>query len=198
MLKGQKVVMTTLRSITAGRSHGKKIWRVFDVTTGGMGAGTDTVDIDASTACTVHRAAQQGSGMLLLDFTKEGVSGSMTMPGKTTPVGVKFSGPIVSDNAGIDVALCTLPLGNGYRATLNMFDSSIWKVRPMSVAVTGRETISVGAGSLDAYVVDVKPGDGGPGTLKYWIAAGDLRLIRNDSEIPESMGGGTVTTEASK
>jgi dipeptidyl aminopeptidase/acylaminoacyl peptidase len=197
-MMGQKMVMTTLRSITAGRAHGKKIWRVVDVTTGGMGAGTDTVDIDASTACTLHRAAQQGPGMLLLDFTPEGVRGSMNMPGKPIPVDVKFSGRIVSDNAGIDVAVCTLPLKEGYRSTVDMFDSSIWKVRPMTVAVTGREKISTEAGSFDAFVVDVKPADGGSGNLKYWITVTAPRIVRNDSEIPASMGGGIVTIELAK
>jgi dipeptidyl aminopeptidase/acylaminoacyl peptidase len=197
-MMGQKTVMTTLRSITAARSRGKKIWRVVDVTTGGMGAGSDTVDLDASSACTMHRAARQGPGLLLLDFSAEGVKGSMTMSGKQTPVDVKFSGQLVSDNAGIDVALCTLPLREGYRSTVNMFDSSIWKVRPMTVAVTGKEKISTEAGSFDSFVVEVRPADGGKGTLKYWITVGTPRIVRNDSEIPESMGGGIVTTELAK
>lgn len=197
-MMGQKMVMTTVRSVAAARARGKKIWRVVDVTSGGMGAGTDTVDIDASTACTLHRAALQGPGILLLDFTPEGVRGSMNMPGKPIPVDVKFSGPLVSDNAGIDVAVCTLPLKEGYRATLNMFDSSIWKVRPMILAVTGREKITTEAGSFDAFVVDVKPAEGGSGNLKYWITVTAPRIVRNDSEIPESMGGGIVTTELAK
>ncbi|HEX7573880.1 MAG TPA: alpha/beta fold hydrolase [Bacteroidota bacterium] len=197
-MMGQKMVMTTVRSVAAARSQGKKIWRVVDVTTGGMGAGTDTVDIDASTACTLHRAALQGPGMLLLDFTPEGVRGSMNMPGKMTPVDVKFSGPLVSDNAGIDIALCTLPLKEGYRATVNMFDSAIWKVRTMTLAVTGREKIRTDAGSFDVFVLDVKPEDGGSGNLRYWITVTAPRIVRNDSDIPESMGGGIVTTELAK
>ncbi len=197
-MKGQKMVMTTVRSVAAAQSRGKKIWRVVDVTSGGIGAGTDTVDIDASTACTLHRAALQGPGMLLLDFTPEGVTGSMNMPGKPTPIDVKFSGPLVSDNAGIDVAVCTLPLREGYRATLNMFDSSIWTVRTMTLSVAGREKIKTEAGSFDAFVVDVKPADGGSGNLKYWITVTAPRIVRNDSEIPASMGGGIVTTELAK
>jgi dienelactone hydrolase len=198
MMMGQKMVVSTLRTITASHLNGKKIWRVVDVTTGGMGAGTDTVDIDAVTVCTVRRAAVQGPGLLSLDFGPDGVNGSMNYTGKIKPVEVKFPGALVSDNAGIDVALCTLPLKAGYRATLNMFDTSFFEVKPMTVAVTGREKVSTEAGSFDAFVVDVKPSDGGKGSLKYWIAAGSGRMVRNDSEIPESMGGGTVTTEVAK
>jgi hypothetical protein len=79
-----------------------------------------------------------------------------------------------------------------------MFDSSIWKVRPMTLAVTGREKVTTEAGSFDAFVVDVKPSDGGSGNLKYWITATSPRIVRNDSEIPESMGGGIITTELAK
>jgi hypothetical protein len=79
-----------------------------------------------------------------------------------------------------------------------MFDSSIWKVRPMTLSVTGREKITTEAGSFDAFVVDVKPADGGSGNLKYWITVTAPRIVRNDSEIPESMGGGFITTELAK
>jgi hypothetical protein len=195
---GENNVVTTVRTISAARVHGKKIWRVADVTTGGKAAGTDTVDIDASTSCTLHRVAHQGSGILDLDFGPEGVSGGMQYSRKLTPVEVRFSGQLVSDNAGIDVALCTLPLRTGYRSTLNMFDTSIWKVRLMNVSVTGKEKITTGAGAFDTFVVEVRPADGGNGNLKYWIANGPTRIIRNDSEIPPSMGGGTVTTEIAK
>ena len=189
--------MTTQRTITAAQYRGKKIWRVADVTTG-MGAGTDTVDIDAATAWTLHRSAQQGPGVLSLEFTPQGVTGSMQMPGKPLPVDVKFAGGLVCDNAGIDVALSTLPLREGYVATLNMFDTSVWKVKPMTVAVIRKEKVTTPAGAFQAYVIDVKPVDGGGGTLKYWITVGKPRMVKNESEIPESMGGGIVKTELAK
>jgi hypothetical protein len=40
--------------------------------------------------------------------------------------------------------------------------------------------------------------DGGSGNLKYWITTASPRIVRNNSEIPESMGGGIVTTELAK
>lgn len=197
-MMGQKMLMATTRTITSARLKGKKIWRVADVTTG-MGAGTDTVDVDASTAYTLRRGAQQGTGYLHLEFTGKGVTGGMETPGKPTPVDVPFDGGLVSDNGGVDVAVCTLPLKPGYRAMLNMFDTSIWKVRPMSLVVTGKEKLHTGAGTFDTYVVEVNPDDGGSGSLKYWISAGAKpRMIRNESAIPQSMGGGVVTTELVK
>jgi hypothetical protein len=68
----------------------------------------------------------------------------------------------------------------------------------MTLAVTGREKIKTEAGSFDAFVLDVKPEDGGSGNLKYWITVTTPRIVRNDSEIPASMGGGIVTTELAK
>ena len=197
-MQGQKMVMNTVRTIAAFTRGGRKAWRVVDVTTGAMGGGADTVDIDAVTVLTLHRSAQQGPGVLELDFTPQGISGGMEMRGKHIPVEVRFTGPVVSDNAGIDVALCTLPLRDGYRATLMMFDSSIWKVREMTVAVTGKSRVTTPAGAFDALVVDVKPKDGGAGKQTYWITPGKQRIVRNDAEIPPSMGGGIVTTELAK
>ena len=197
-MKGQKMVMTTVRKISSATRDGRRAWRVADVTTGAIGKGTDTVDIDAATGLTLHRSAQQGNGFLELEFTPEGIYGGMARNGKQVPVQVQYAGPVVSDNAGIDVAICTLPLGEGYRTLLTMFDSSNWKVREMGVAVTGKEKVTTPAGTFDALVVDVKPRDGGGGKQTYWITPGSRRIVRNVAEIPPSMGGGIVTTELAK
>jgi len=195
---GEKVVMTTVRTIAAATLRGRKAWRVVDVTTGGMSGGTDTVDIDAATLCALRRSARQGIGSLGLEFTAQGISGGMQMKNKIRPVEVRFPGLVVSDNAGIDVAICTLPLAQGYRATVNMFDSSVWEVRQMLIAVAGSERVTTPAGTFDALVVNVTPRDGGPGKQTYWITAGKQQFVRNSAAIPPSMGGGIVTTELSR
>ncbi|HTR99688.1 MAG TPA: alpha/beta fold hydrolase [Bacteroidota bacterium] len=197
-MQGKKMVMATTRTISAVTRKGRKAWRVADATTGAMGASTDTVDIDAATGLTLHRTARQAGGTLELDFTPGGIYGAMEMGGKEVPVEVHFPGPVVSDNAGIDVALCTLPLREGYRALLTMFDSSNWRVREMAIAVAGKERVTTPAGSYDALKVAVTPRDGGAGQQTYWITPGKLRIVRNDAEIPASMGGGIVTTELAK
>jgi len=195
---GQKMTMLTSRTIAAANQGGKNVWRIVDATSGAMGSATDTVDIDAASLLTVRRAAKQGPGGIVLDFAPGGVKGKVSGSGTDIPIDEKSSGPVVSDGPGLEVPLCTLPLVEGYKATVNMFDFGSRKVRLMALAVTGRENVTTAAGSFEAFVVDAKPMDGESGALRFWISRETPRVVKSESEIPASMGGGIVTTELTK
>ncbi len=186
---GQKMTMVTSRTIAAVNQGGKEVWRIVDATSGAMGSATDTVDIDAASLLTIRRAAKQGPGGMVLDFSPEGVKGRVSGPGMDTPIEAKSSGPVVSDGPGLEVPLCTLPLAEGYRATVNMFDFGSRKVRAMALAVSGTENVTTPAGSFDAFVVDAKPMDGESGAMKFWVSREKPRVVKSESEIPASMGG---------
>jgi len=66
-----------------------------------------------------------------------------------------------------------------------------------TLSVTGREKITTEAGLFDAFVVDVKPSDGGrePEVLDHFDGPADRQERLRD---PESMGGGIITTELAK
>jgi hypothetical protein len=195
---GQTMTMVTSRTIAAVNQGGKGIWRIVDATSGAMGSATDTVDLDAASLLTIHRAAQQGPGGMVLDFSTEGVKGKVSGPGMDMPIEAKSSGSAVSDGAGLEVPLCTLPLAEGYRSTINMFDFGTRKVRAMGLAVSRTENVTTPAGSFDAFVVEAKPMDGESGAMKFWVSRDTPRVVKSESEIPASMGGGIVTTELTK
>jgi dipeptidyl aminopeptidase/acylaminoacyl peptidase len=195
---GQKMTMLTLRTITAINQGGKEVWRIVDATSGAMGSATDTVDIDAASLVTIRRAVQQGSGGMVLDFSSGGVKGRVSGPGMDMPIEAKSPGPLVSDGAGLEVPLCTLPLAENYRATVNIFDFGSRKVRAMALAVSRTENVTIPAGSFAAFVVEARPTDGESGAMKFWVSRERPRVVKSESEIPASMGGGMVTTELTK
>jgi dipeptidyl aminopeptidase/acylaminoacyl peptidase len=192
---GQKFTMNTTRFVAAAAAAGKKIWRIVDISSGMMGAGTDTLDIDATSLAPLRRNAEQGGGGLQLVFAPEAITGMMSGGGMASPVDVKTKGLTLSDGAGVEIPLCALPLAQGYKASIQMFDLMGKKVRAMSVAVTGTEQVTTPAGTFDSYVLDVKPTDGESGAMKMWISVKEPRLVKSEAELPAAMGGGKVVTE---
>ena len=196
---GQKMTMTTVRRVAGALLNGKKVWRAIDVMSGAMGSAEDTVDMDASTLLTVRRAATQGPGGMWLEFAGERVRGKFVMQGKEIPCDEKGNGPVITDAAGLDVPLQTLPLVEGYRAGVNVFDPETRKIRQMNIVVTGRESVATEAGTFDSFVAEIRPLDGESGNMKYWITSGTpTRIVKTESHMPAAMGGGLITVERSR
>lgn len=195
---GQKISMNVTRTVAGGEYNGRKVWRIIDASTGMMGNSTDTLDIDAASLLSVRRMAEQGGGNLTLMFSADGVKGSMSGRGMAMPVDVKASGPVLSDGAGVEIPLATVALAEGYRASLQMFDLMGRKVRPMAVTVSGKERLSITAGTFDTFVVDLKPLDGEGGATTMWITVDDRLLVKSESDLPAAMGGGKAVTELAK
>ena len=196
---GQKMTMTVVRTLGRAELNGMKIWRAVDLVTGAMGSASDTVDMDGSTLLTVRRAATQGPGGMWLAFTSGEVKGKFVMQGKETPYDEKSSGTILSDGAGIDIPLLTLPLSQGYAAGVKVFDSETRKIREVNIVVTGKESVTTPAGAFDAIVAEVRPLDGEPGKMTYWISLGaPMRVVKTVSQMPAAMGGGLITAELTK
>jgi len=196
---GQNMTMTVLRTLGRAELNGTKIWRAVDLLTGAMGEAADTVDMDGSTLVSVRRAATQGPGGMWLNFAPGEVKGKFVMQGKEMPYDEKSAGTILSDGAGLDIPLVTLPLAQGYAAGVKLFDSQTRKIREMNIVVTGKESVSTPAGTFDAIVAEIHPLDGEPGKMTYWISTGaPVRVVKTESHMPPEMGGGLITAELTK
>jgi dienelactone hydrolase len=195
---GQKISMNTTRTITAITAQGAALWRIVDESSGMMGTALDTLDVDATTLAAIARGSAQGGSTVALRFTAGGVKGSMVARGTTLPVDVKTDGPVISDGAGIELAVAALPLAAGYRGSTAIFDLMARKVRPYTITVTGKEQATTSGGAVDAWVIDVKPTDGESGAMKFWVSVSAPQVVRSEMELPAQMGGGKVVTELVK
>jgi dienelactone hydrolase len=194
---GQKISMNTTRTVATAQYQGKKIWRIIDASSGMMGSSSDTVDIDAATLLSIRRAVDQGGGGASLTFSADGVKGSMSGRGMNIPVDVKATGQVISESAGLEIPVGTLPLAEGYRASVQVFDLMTRKVRPMAIGVAGKEKVTTPAGTFETMVVNVTPTDGESGASKMWYTA-DGSLVRSEADLPAAMGGGKAVTELVK
>jgi dipeptidyl aminopeptidase/acylaminoacyl peptidase len=196
--RGTSITMNTTRTVRPASVNNTKVWRVIDTSSGPMGGAADTVDLDAGTLLTVQRNATQGPARVLLSFGPTGVSGKIKTAMGEMPLDLKGSSPLVSDGAGFEVPLATLPLAEGYTARVNVFDMMSQKIRDMHISVSGKEKAATAGGEFESFVVDARPADGEGGAMKFWIATPSGTIVKSEMELPAAMGGGKAVTELAK
>jgi dipeptidyl aminopeptidase/acylaminoacyl peptidase len=197
-MMGKEISIPSTRSIAEASLDGRKIWRVIEESTSPMGAGVDTLDMDGTTLLPIRRAGNQGMATMWFKFSKEAVEGKIVAGPQEMPINAKLSGPVLPEGAGIEIPVGTLPLAEGYTATVDVFNTMKAKSRKMTVRVTGMEKVTVSAGTFDTYKVEVTPQDDEGGGSKLWIAHDDRRTVRTETQLSAEMGGGTMVAELTK
>jgi dienelactone hydrolase len=193
-MMGREITLNSTRTVAQSQSGGKKIWRVIEESTSPMGASSDTLDLDEKTLLPIRRSGKQGMATMAMTFTPELVEGKIIAGPQTIPVNAKLTGPVLSDGAGTEIPLCTLPLAAGYKASISTFDMMGGKAKTMMMKVATVENVTIGAGTFEAFKVELT-GEGGEGNSTLWVSKKDLRLIKKEAKLPAQMGGGTAVTE---
>jgi hypothetical protein len=194
-MMGKEISISNTRSISEASVEGAKVWRVIEESTGPMGAGVDTLDLDGTTLLPIRRAGQQGMATMWFKFSKDSVEGKIVAGPQEMPINAKLSGPVLPEGAGVEIPVGTLPLAEGYAASVDVFSTMQAKARKMTVRVTGTEKVTVPAGTFDTYKVEITPQDNEGGGSKLWIAQVDRRIIRAENQLSAQMGGGTMVSE---
>jgi hypothetical protein len=137
---------------------------------------------------------KQGPVTISLEFAGDKATGTMTMNGTDKPISADLGGPLFADAAGAQQSLGALPLADGYTTTYRNFDVQKQKVKLIQLKVTGVESVTVPAGTFDAYKVELSSADGGPDKATIWIAKDSRKPVKS-STVMAAMGGATLTTE---
>ena len=137
------------------------------------------------------RSVKQGP--MNIDYTSDGkkLTGKMSMNGNDRPLNADLKGGLFAETGG-QFAIAALPLAEGYETVYRNFDLQKAKEKLMSVKVLGAESVTVPAGTFDAWKVEVKPEDGG-GTI-YWIDKAAGKPVKARAVMPQ-MNGATMTLE---
>ncbi len=169
-------------------------WKVTDRMKTPMGDATDEAILDKDTMVLLKRMVKQGPLEMNLDMKGTKIVGMMSMQGKETPVDVEIGGPLFAEAAGAANVIGCLPLADGYSATFRNFDAQKMKPKLMALKVVGSESVTVPAGTFDAYKVNVESADGGSDKMTFWIAKDSRKPVKM-SAVLASMGGATMTAE---
>lgn len=192
---GRKMTMSVTRIIQQATYENKPVRRLIEQTSGAMGVSTDTLDLDSGTLLPIRRMVHQGPAVLKLSFSPTAVTGAIRAQGRDMPVNVKLALPVLSDGLGVDIPVCSLPLADGYKATLSQFEVMGAKVSTMALTVAGTEKLTVGKMSFETFKVEIKPTEGEEGGSTLWITKDTHRAVKMENKLPAQMGGGIVTSE---
>ncbi|MCW5977408.1 MAG: prolyl oligopeptidase family serine peptidase [Bryobacteraceae bacterium] len=169
-------------------------WKVTDTMAGPMGEATDVAVIEKGTLVLRNRTLKQGPATVNLDYRNGKATGSMSMNGQEKPIDVELGGPVFADSAGSGQSIAALPLKDGYTVTFRNFDIMSQKPKLMQLKVTGSESVTVPAGSFDAYKVEITNAEGGPEKITFWIAKDAPKPVKMAAVMPQ-MGGATMSAE---
>jgi hypothetical protein len=128
-----------------------------------------------------------------LSFQEKKATGTMNMGGQARPIEAELGGPLFADGAGMSSVIAALPLADGYATTYRNFDVQKAKEKLVQLRVAGSESVTVPAGTFDAWKVEVEP-VGEPGKMTIWIDKASRKSVKT-SAVLAAMGGAVMTSE---
>jgi len=194
-IRGQQLTIHTTRALVKANYAGRDVWRVIEEASGAMGSGIDTLDMDAVTLLPVRRAAIQGSGKVVFNYSANAVEGKIMMGPQEMPVKVQTTNTVLPDGAGMELPISTLPLSEGYKAVIYQFEIMTQKQKAIGLTVVASEKITGAAKEIDTWKIELTPKDGDPGGIKMWVEKDNRKILRTESKLPPQAGGGIAVME---
>jgi dipeptidyl aminopeptidase/acylaminoacyl peptidase len=170
------------------------VWTAFENIDTPMGEMQDTVTLASGRLTLAKRTMKQGPMAIYLEFSNGRATGSVEMEGEDKPISVDLDGPLFADGAGSSFVIGCLPLADGYYAVFRNFDVQKQKVKLIELQVARSETVTVPAGTFQAFKVELSSADGGPDKSTLWIAKNTRTPVKISTVLAE-MGGATLTAE---
>jgi dipeptidyl aminopeptidase/acylaminoacyl peptidase len=158
-----------------------------------MGVVSDISTIEKGSLVLKKRSVKQGPIAIDLDFTSSKATGTMSMNGQPKAIDVNLDGALFADGAGTYSVIASLPLAQGYTTSFRNFDVKTQQVNVKQLSVVGIESVTVPAGTFEAYKVEISSAGGGDKTY-IWVAR-DTRKVLKSSTTMSSMNGAVITTE---
>ena len=169
-------------------------WSVNETALTPQGEIADTSTIEKGTLLLKRRVIKQGQMTMDLAVTPEKVSGSMMMNGQAKPIDASTGGTLFADGAGSYDVIAALPLADGYSLSFRNFDVMKQKPQLKQLKVVGSESVTVPAGTFDAYKVEIVSTDDDADKQTVWIAKDTRKVVKIAAVLP-SLGGAVLTSE---
>ncbi len=187
---GQTIPMT----VTSEVKESGNSWLVTQTAQMAQGDMVDATTIEKGSLLPTHRSIKQGPVTIELDFKDSKATGTMTMNGQAVPIAVELGGPLFADGAGTYDVIAALPLAEGYSTGFRNLDLQKQKLTMKHLKVLGSESVTVPAGTFEAYKVEITSAENDVDKTTVWIAK-DTRKVLKISAVLAALNGGTLTSE---
>jgi dipeptidyl aminopeptidase/acylaminoacyl peptidase len=187
---GQTIPLSTTQTIEEQGGN----WVVTGTAKMPMGDTVDITTLDKATLVPRKRSIKQGPAAIELTFADGKATGTVAMGGEPKPLSVDLGGDLFADGVGANEAIASLPLAPGFSTTYRNFDVRQQKVQMKQARVTGAESVTVPAGTFEAWKVEIASAEGEPGQTTIWVAKDSRKVVKLSATLPQ-MGGAVVTSE---
>jgi dienelactone hydrolase len=157
----------------------------------------DEAVIEKGTLLLMRRAIKQGPVEINMEVKGNTVTGTMGMGGQPKPINVDAGGKLFADGAGANDVIAALPLAEGYTTTFRNLDVNKQKPSLKQLKVVGVESVTVAAGTFDAYKIELTSAEGEPGKTTLWVAKDSRKVVKISAVLPQA-NGAVMTVEMEK
>ena len=189
-LGGQSIPLTVTTEIKEDGNN----WMVTETANTPQGKLIDVTTIEKGTLIVKHRSVNQGPVTIEIDFKDNQATGTASMNGQSKPIAVDVGGIIFADGAGTYDVIARLPLADGYTTTFRNFDVQKQKTELKQLKFVGTESVTVPAGTFNAYKVELTSADDESDKQIVWIDKDSSRVLKISAILP-SLGGAKLTSE---
>jgi dipeptidyl aminopeptidase/acylaminoacyl peptidase len=169
-------------------------WTVTDTAQTPQGEVSDVSTIEKGSLLLKRRVITQGPMIMEINVAPDKLSGSTSINGQSKPIDVDPGGALFADGAGAFDVIASLPLANGYSLSFRNFDVQKQKPQIKQMKVIGTESVTVPAGTFDAYKLEIVAADNDADKQTVWIDKASRKVLKISAVIP-SLNGAVLTSE---
>ena len=167
--------------------EGAAAWLLLDRTSARGQTMTDSLLVARDDLRPLRRSAEMGPVRIRLAFRGDSAVGTMSAPGGEDLRLAVAAGatPLAANGAMLEAALRLLPLAAGWRGSVSQLAPTPagLEVVPVTLVVTGEETVTTPAGTFPAWVVTATSGGV---AQRLWVARAGGVLIRQQASPPHA------------
>ncbi len=189
-LGGQEIPLTMKSEIKEENGA----WIVHETAQTPQGELADTSTIEKGSLLLKRRVIKQGPLTMEIDVTPNQLTGTTVMNGKSTPLAVNPGGALFADGAGAFDVIASLPLADGYSLSFRNFDVQKQKPQIKQLKVVGSESVTVPAGTFEAYKVEIIDTENEADKQTVWIDKANRKVVKISAVLP-SLNGAILTSE---
>jgi dipeptidyl aminopeptidase/acylaminoacyl peptidase len=189
-LGGQSIPLTVKTDIKEENGA----WTVTDTAQTPQGEMQDVTTIEKGSLLLKRRVIKQGPMTMEINVAPNQLTGATTMNGKSTPLAVDPGGALFADGAGAFDVIASLPLAEGYSSSFRNFDVQKQKSEIKQLKVVGTESVTVPAGTFDAYKVEIVAADNDADKQTVWIDKASRKVVKITAVLT-NLNGAILTSE---
>jgi dipeptidyl aminopeptidase/acylaminoacyl peptidase len=189
-LGGQEIPLTMQTDIKEENGA----WTVNETAQTPQGPIIDVSTIEKGSLLLKRRRIQQGPITIEMNVAPTKVTGTTNMNGESKPIDVDPGGALFADGAGTYEVIASLPLADGYSLSFRNFDIMKQKPQMKVLKVLGSESVTVPAGTFDAYKLEIVAADNDADKQTVWIDKASRKVLKISAVLP-SLNGAILTSE---